>query len=462
MIAILIGIVGSLPFVVASIILYQAYRRPAGVVGSAVTRALVWKFWAASLVVAVVFIAASRSLPTVIPAFPSWHEATGAFGRILIFFAAAILVAWLLYAGYRRTRPGALAPRALVLVLALCVLGPATARVLFPDVFTSGDWIAASIALPVGALLFTLDITALLPFRSAGVWIERRAKPSLLWAGRILCFAGAITAAWQLLARDLNLTPALVVFVGLSLIRAAGRLRSRIAPLPKSSVDVNEMTVGALYLRGFGQEAQIFAVAPVAAGARLDVTMQAQGLLYATFDGFLRQEVESAIGPFVALGSPEDCAPPREGATRLYAADSEWMKRLAILAQRATCILMEVGDSKNLRWELAYLRREGLQEKLFILTRPGLPGGADKIRRAILDYLNPKLKSRKIGWSEFADDLSRLGYDLDGDADPGLGSILTFDSNGKAVLLATQAVNPADFVAPIRARVLSTRVSPSP
>jgi hypothetical protein len=45
------------------------------------------------------------------------------------------------------------------------------------------------------------------------------------------------------------------------------------------------------------------------------------------FDEYFRPAMTSSVGPFVALGNPEDYI-PSEGAFRLYANDSDWKEHL--------------------------------------------------------------------------------------------------------------------------------------
>jgi hypothetical protein len=142
---------------------------------------------------------------------------------------------------------------------------------------------------------------------------------------------------------------------------------------------------------------------------------------------------------------PEDYLPP-EGAVRLYAKDTEWMKRLEDLARRASWILIQVGNSANLRWELEHLRHQGLQTKLFIITPPtrGAPG--DRYLR----HLHQWMKGiRAEPWSEFAEKFGSLGYELV-PTDPGSGAVITFDTSGKSVVLTTGAKEPEDYVRAIQ------------
>ena len=56
----------------------------------------------------------------------------------------------------------------------------------------------------------------------------------------------------------------------------------------------------------------------------------------------------------------------------------------------------------------------------------------------------------RVGWRAFGAYLAPLGYDLPAN-DPGLGSVVTFDADGRGIVLTTQADTAAEFVDPIRA-----------
>jgi len=146
------------------------------------------------------------------------------------------------------------------------------------------------------------------------------------------------------------------------------------------------------------------------------------------------------------LGNPEDYIPP-EGAFRLYAKDSDWKDRLDDLAKRASWILVETGSSDALGWEFDHLRREGLQQKIFIITPPA--------REVVFVwwFINFNRYLNRIGavsWLQFAEMIAPFGYEVDR-SDPGPGAVVTFDSNGKSILLISDAKTPEDFVGAIRA-----------
>jgi Sel1 repeat len=160
-------------------------------------------------------------------------------------------------------------------------------------------------------------------------------------------------------------------------------------------------------------------------------------------------EALTKCGPFVALGNPHDYVPPLGGAVRLYASDTDWIQKLGELARQSSCIVVQTGRSGNLRVEYEYLRREGMQEKLFIFT-----GHPNWRRRGWLKIWREMVRfgTLRISWQDFSADLATLGYDL-GFSDPGRGAVITFDVEGRGIVLTTQAKTAAEFVEPIRAWV---------
>lgn len=59
----------------------------------------------------------------------------------------------------------------------------------------------------------------------------------------------------------------------------------------------------------------------------------------------------STAGPFVALGRPgEDW--PETGAARLYVADREWQQAVRFFLEHAATVVVAVGQSGSLKWEL--------------------------------------------------------------------------------------------------------------
>jgi hypothetical protein len=210
-----------------------------------------------------------------------------------------------------------------------------------------------------------------------------------------------------------------------------------------------------LYLRAFSQERLPFVLAPSEEYRSRDI-LQSFGennhaWISLTLEQYLKPEIESELGPFVALGSPEDYLPP-QGAVRTYAGDLDWTDYFKALADQARAIVMEVNGSDNLRWELQWILNNGLQQKLFVLTKPKWPRKITAFERflhnlseRLMRGWDQPLSDSPLKWTAFKEDMQQLGYRFDFDV-PGHGAIISFNDFGEAVALTTGAVKPDDFV----------------
>lgn len=318
-------------------------------------------------------------------------------------------------------------------------------------------------------LLFFTAATAILiwalPRRSARVFRPRKPHFPFARAGQILIaltllFFAVIFALWvagpfpqNLVWKAFSLVLMLMP-VGLYLIRQARRVRE----YPTlNQVLKRDAMAPVLYLRSFKQESQFFVVGEWTKYGgyaksflvKSDTPGHKIGLI---FEEYLSDELAESIGPCIALGSPEDYIAP-EGALRTYSRDAVWTKQVDKLARRATCIITEVGKSENLRWEFEHLRREGLQEKLVVVTHHGSRPGPWSFWGLV--WLLRGL--RPVKWRDFCSDLRTLGYEIDLQ-DPGPGSVIGFDAIGRGVLSTTQADLPEEFVRPVHTWLTSREI----
>src|SRR5262249_47384326 len=168
-----------------------------------------------------------------------------------------------------------------------------------------------------------------------------------------------------------------------------------------------------------------------------------------TFEEYLRPAFWERIGPSVALGNPEDYLPR---PFRTYTDDEGWYEYFERLAGQAVCMVMPVSNSDNLQQELTFIRREGLQRRLFILTDLLEVVPRDWLLKPIpwilLQLYGPPRIDQKATWQQLGENLGKLGFDF-GD-NPGRGAVVTFDSDGNATVLVKGAETPQEFVEPIR------------
>jgi hypothetical protein len=389
----------------------------------------------------------------------------------LLFVANALLLmvgcSAFLYFSYHRLRvKGYRPPAAAAIILTAGVVG-ITLTVLRgedQDAKTSfllflSDYFWAPLLLSAAAMGILLLI---LPPRKARVFGRRQGHSSVFWWGRGLIGFGLTLIAlaavlWAYgIERGSVVLAALVLFfcispTGLYLIRRGQRAKS---VLPVEEVLEKDSTPLVLYLRAFLQESCFFVIGPQSecgSNARSwhAAVAKPEQNIGVTFEEYLAEALSNHIGPFVALGSPEDYLPP-EGALRTYADDTGWKELFHRFVQQSACIVTEVGKSANLDWEFTQIRQEGLQEKLFVFTPCSTAGFT--FQWAFWNLIWYLKGLHQVGWREFSKDLKELGFEI-GFEDPGPGSVITFDPEGRGMILTAQAHRPAEFVEPIGAWV---------
>jgi hypothetical protein len=283
-------------------------------------------------------------------------------------------------------------------------------------------------------------------------WLER----GMYLSGGTIILAAVLSPWWWF--GDSRLPGKLVNFgiglIGLPALLAYYRNRAQ-APTLEAAENA-DARAPVLYLRAFYQESDAFTWGPKRDMARYTsapISEQAS-TIPVTFEQYLSPEMSRAIGPFVALGNPEDVLPP-EGAARAYAGDNDWQQQFSTLGQKAAVIVMEVSRSENLRWEMTAIRSRGWSEKLFVITRP-VPKSKSLFCRWLDAMLRAAKGVRAPRWSDFASELAHAGFRID-IAEPGPGAVVAFDREGTAETVARNASEPAEFVSAIKTRLQAVR-----
>jgi uncharacterized protein len=146
-----------------------------------------------------------------------------------------------------------------------------------------------------------------------------------------------------------------------------------------------------------------------------------------TLDGLLANEIESRLGQLVVLGDPSDTL-MRDGAIRLYVDDSNWKSTVTSLLATAHIILIQIGDTPGLRWELLHIRSNLSPHKVFFLLEPTCFGASE--------------------WTRLADLMTTAGWRLT-NHDGSHGLVIGFDKDWNGFTIASNAQLPKDFVNPI-------------
>jgi len=79
--------------------------------------------------------------------------------------------------------------------------------------------------------------------------------------------------------------------------------------------------------------------------------------------------VFSKVGPFIALGRPGESFPVL-GAARMYV-DGDWQTTVTGMIARAQLVVLRVGATNSLLWEVGYLKREVQPERLLLVIPRG-------------------------------------------------------------------------------------------
>ena len=398
----------------------------------------------------------------------------GFFATILV---VALLIPALLVAGYLRARrKGYRAPSAVLVPLIGSAGGILAAYILI------GELPPRSLAVPfvliwgaviVAALLMWFLITVM-PKRNPRVFGRRHPRFPFVTTGWALIAAGVLVCVYSFVAWVIGKAPSSVapdslgalgfasVFGGY-LIHVGRRVHGAKSLEEVAQTDPRQPV---LYLRPFNQESEFFVSGPKSQygqyakgfqrfAMNMDFREDASDddpMVGIRFEDYFTDALEARVGPFCALGNPEDYTLP-EGAVRTYAADTDWRDHLSRLAKRSSCIVAEPAGSDNLRWEFEYLRGEGLHQKLFILTRP--PGAGNTATRTFYGLVALLKGVRPVTWQSFSETLGAVGYRLP--ANPGPGAVVTFDDSGDGVIVARGANSPLDYIEPVRTRLIETR-----
>jgi hypothetical protein len=208
-----------------------------------------------------------------------------------------------------------------------------------------------------------------------------------------------------------------------------------------------------LYLRAFDEEQRPFVFGPKSVLKKYTNQFAAHAplqrgdpTLRLTLEDYLEEAITAQIGPFVALGNPYDRLTP-DGAMREYAPDDQWQTRFLELAQGATCIVVSIGGSPNLEWELTQIKERGLGQKLCLFTSPIVPGTDTKILNRLRRTAAKRAQAIDEDWDRACTTLRRAGFSCG--SNPGAGAAVTFDELGAGALLTADATSPAEFIAPV-------------
>ncbi|MGW6929752.1 hypothetical protein ACWGE0_06750 [Lentzea sp. NPDC054927] len=317
-------------------------------------------------------------------------------------------------------------------------------------------FVVLAMMLGVGAALGGLALAVhLLPARL--VRSGRRQRPRTPF--RVVGNLAAVTPPLVMAALLLNGKPATVGIQLLlpmamlsALCHSAARRADRIDALPP--VDPRPAVV---WIRGFGNERRQFGFrrrGEEETRARPELrkifSRRAEPM---PFDDYFAPAIADGLGRGYGLGNPRDYLPP-DGLDRHYATDDSWREQFADLVAGARCVVMAPGDWPELQYEFQVIRELGAHRRLFVFTPP-----ADKARQ--IRRVNRLKGFQHEDWDDFAAALGdESGYRLG--PDPGPGAVVTFEEDGRAVVLTRGAEEPVDYLAAVLGHLAEVEQSAPP
>ena len=88
-----------------------------------------------------------------------------------------------------------------------------------------------------------------------------------------------------------------------------------------------------------------------------------------SWEGHLIGWLREAVGPVVAIAKPGETLPPKAGAARLFVR-RDWESTVADLLQRCRVVLVALGRTEGLAWELREIVNQGAEKKLIVVVPP--------------------------------------------------------------------------------------------
>lgn len=167
---------------------------------------------------------------------------------------------------------------------------------------------------------------------------------------------------------------------------------------------------------------------------------------------YITDAVERKMGPFIALGNPDDFFAP-VGAARDYRSGPDWRKEFEGMVEKCTAVLVLTGSSRELDWEMGWLLKSGNAAKLFLLFGRWTHGypltPAEKLLKSFIPprwmrvYESPR--PEPLLWPRYRDAMNALGYTLPVDA-PSASTVMGFSTMGRGIVIISDCRVPEDYV----------------
>lgn len=169
-----------------------------------------------------------------------------------------------------------------------------------------------------------------------------------------------------------------------------------------------------LYLRPFGEDRELTYDVISSGETTTTITAKAEDFLLAL----------NAVGPLVSIAEPglkARLGMHPHGAFRDYVGGGDWQARVVQLLDRAGMVVLAIGDSPGIEWEIAQVRERVGPESLLLYLPPRPAGaftrrGREAKERAVYERFRPLLE-RHFGlpMPEFSAATYIIGFDAGGE-----------------------------------------------
>jgi hypothetical protein len=266
-----------------------------------------------------------------------------------------------------------------------------------------------------------------------------------IFPGRL--YGGPMT--WHDYVKILAFIPLFVSFIRAGLKKKA--LFSR-------QVSVEDYSLGkegyTLYLRSFYLDRNLFGYVNPNEAEEFGQLEKFQSFIYQdiygktrlSFEEYFGFQISQQMGELVCMGNPNDKA-PRDGVTAVYPKPGEWQSLLPSLIQNAGIIIMYIGKSNFIQYELNEVIRSNNLHKLYLFTQPLVKPNTGlsnwKIR-----FNNWMLNIEDFDPNDTREIIAKCNLSMN--FVPEAGSVIAFTPEREAVLLKAGCVLPSEYVSVVK------------
>jgi hypothetical protein len=248
-------------------------------------------------------------------------------------------------------------------------------------------------------------------------------KQKRWWGALLILLGGSMIVAgigYTLLNIFGDLLPIILgVFLAYVGVRLLNRGKRHFVPVGLASLQ-KDPRPPILYLRPFSEEGALGQISHYAInrGFGEKGTWRSIALVFRFLDTY-EQYIGYAfrkIGPLVAIGNPTDGL-PHLGAYRIYVGqEGDWQQMVSTLARQASYVLLQIGSSDGLMWEVQYIVNHVRPEQLILclpnqklkISRLSGPKKREQRRRQI--YQEFRMKTEEFFPQPLPSDLSRAMF----------------------------------------------------